>query len=68
MNHQLRNLGIPLRQARNSALRQLVQDMPPAVAARTRGYSQTIVEYHVAQVAVFFNSVTTVHRHPSSAP
>jgi site-specific recombinase XerD len=29
MNHQLRNLGIPLRQARNSALRQLVQDMPP---------------------------------------
>jgi len=45
MNHQLRNLGIPLRQARNSALRQLVQDMPPAVAARTLGYSQKIVEH-----------------------
>ncbi len=43
MNHQLRHLGIPLRQARNSALRQLVQDMPPAVAARTLGYSQNIV-------------------------
>ena len=63
MNHQLRHLGIPLRQARNSALRQLVQDMPPAVAARTLGYSQNIAEHHAEQAAVFFNSYTTAHRH-----
>jgi len=68
MNHQLRNLGIPLRQARNSALRQLVQDMPPALAARTLGYSQNIAEHHAAQAAVFFNSYATVHRHLRNAP
>ena len=62
MNHQLRHLGIPLRQARNSALRQLVQDMPPAVAARTLGYSQNIAEHHADQAAVSFNSYAVVHR------
>jgi len=68
MNHQLRNLGIPLRQARNSALRQLVQDMPPAVAARTLGYSQHVVQHHAEQAAVFFNSYATVHRHLRNTP
>lgn len=66
MNHQLRNLGIPLREARNSALRQLVQDMPPAVAARTLGYSQTIAQHHSEQAAVFFNSYTTARNHTSN--
>ena len=41
MNHQLRNLGIPLRQDRNSALRQLVQDMPPAVAPKRWATART---------------------------
>jgi len=68
MNHQLRNLGIPLRQARNSALRQLVQDMPPAVAARTLGYSQHVTQHHAEQAAVFFNSYATVHRRIQNAP
>ena len=63
MNHQLRNLGIPLCQARNSALRQLVQEMPPAVAARSLGYSQTVAAHHAEQAAVTFNSYTTAHRH-----
>lgn len=43
---QLHNLGIRPRAARNSALRQLVMDMPPPVAAEALGYSPNTTERH----------------------
>jgi hypothetical protein len=43
---QLRALGIPLLAARNSALRQLVTDMPAAVAAQALGYHPNTAERH----------------------
>ncbi len=43
---QLRHSGIHLLGARNSALRQLVLDMPPAVAAQALGYSAQVTEEH----------------------
>lgn len=43
---RLRDAGVPLLAARNSALRQLVLDMPPAVAAQALGYSAQVVEAH----------------------
>jgi len=46
---QLREAGVPLLAARNSALRQLVPDMPPAVAAQALGYSPQIAEAHARQ-------------------
>lgn len=46
---QLRRTGIHLLGARNSALRQLVLDMPPAVAAQALGYSPQVAEDHARQ-------------------
>jgi hypothetical protein len=43
---KLRDAGIDLRGARNAALRQLVLDMPPAIAADTLGYAYTTTERH----------------------
>jgi hypothetical protein len=43
---KLRGAGIDLRGARNAALRQLVLDMPPAIAADTLGYAYTTTERH----------------------
>ena len=42
----LREAGVHIRGGRNSALRQLVQDMPPAVAAQALGYSASVAEGH----------------------
>lgn len=42
----LRAAGVHIRGGRNSALRQLVQDMPPAVAAQALGYSPSVAEGH----------------------
>lgn len=44
----LRDRGIDLLGARNAALRQLVLDMPPALAAAALGYSPETAEYHAA--------------------
>ncbi len=44
--HRLRTIGIHLRGARNAALRQLVLDIPPAVAAQALGYSPQVAENH----------------------
>ena len=46
MQLRLREAGVHLLGARNSALRQLVIDMPPAVAAQALGYSPQIAEIH----------------------
>ncbi|RKS77957.1 hypothetical protein CLV35_1662 [Motilibacter peucedani] len=43
---QIRDAGVHLLGARNSALRQLVLDMPPAVAAEALGYSPQVAEAH----------------------
>ena len=43
---RLRDAGIHLLGARNSALRQLVLDMPPAVVAQALGYSPQVAENH----------------------
>lgn len=50
MMHRLRNLGINLLGARNSALRNLVTEVPPPVVAHLLGYSNTCTHYH-AQLA-----------------
>jgi hypothetical protein len=44
----LRGRGIDLLGARNAALRQLVLDMPPALAAAALGYSPETAEHHAA--------------------
>lgn len=41
-----RNNGVHLLGGRNSALRQLVLDMPPTVAAQALGYSPQVAEAH----------------------
>lgn len=43
---RIRDAGVPLLGARNSALRQLVLDMPPAVAAQALGYSPQVAQAH----------------------
>lgn len=53
---QLRGTGIPLKAARNSALRQLVLDMPAAVAAQALGYSPITTERHAAQSGTVWSS------------
>jgi hypothetical protein len=42
----VRDSGVHLLGGRNSALRQLVLDMPPAIAAQALGYSPKIAEAH----------------------
>lgn len=46
LSRRVRDAGVPLLGGRNSALRQLVLDMPPAVAARALGYSPPVAEAH----------------------
>lgn len=41
--------GIPIRRGRNSALRDLVLEMPPALVAKALGYSSLATELHAAQ-------------------
>jgi hypothetical protein len=50
MMHRLRNLGINLLGARNSALRNLVTEVPPPVVAHLLGYTNSCTHYH-AQLA-----------------
>ncbi|RIJ69979.1 hypothetical protein D1871_20330 [Nakamurella silvestris] len=51
---QLRAMGINLRGARNSALRQLVLDMPAAIVAHTLGYSDQVIEKHAKHSGTVF--------------
>jgi len=57
----LRRLDIPLRAARNSALRQLVLDMPAAVAAQAVGYSPETVERHARESGTRWTAYASRH-------
>lgn len=51
MMGQLRILGINLGGARNTALRSLVQDLPPTLVANALGYSHQVIHKHAADAA-----------------
>jgi len=53
---KLRDAGVPLLASRNSALRQLVLDMPPAVAAQALGYSPQVADAHARQAGATWTS------------
>ncbi len=58
MSKQLRSIGIPLRRARITAIRQLVTDMPPTIVARTLGFYPTTAEHHAALAGAPWSSYT----------
>jgi hypothetical protein len=45
---QIRALGIELGGARNTALRVLVQELPPTLVANALGYSYQVIHKHAA--------------------
>lgn len=49
MMGQLRALGIDLGGARNTALRDLVQELPPTLVANALGYSYQVILKHAAE-------------------
>jgi hypothetical protein len=49
--NRLRGLGIDLRGARNTALKQLVQQVPPPIVASQLGYHPAITQRHAEQAA-----------------
>ncbi len=53
---RLRDAGVPLLAGRNNALRQLVLDMPPAVAAQALGYSPQVAEAHARNAGATWTS------------
>lgn len=65
---QLRDLGLPLKAARNSALRQLVLDMPAAVAAQALGYSPITTERHATQSGTVWSSYPARRRATEDHP
>jgi hypothetical protein len=52
MMGQLRALGIHLGGARNTALRGLVQELPPTLVANALGYSYQVIHKHAADAGV----------------
>jgi hypothetical protein len=52
MMGQLRSLGIDLSGARNTALRSLVQELPPTLVANALGYSHQVIHKHAADAGV----------------
>lgn len=56
---RLRNLGIDLLGARNTALRQLVTTAPPPVVATMLGYSAQVAHLHAAAAAAPFGLYAT---------
>jgi hypothetical protein len=52
MMGQLRALGIDLGGARNTALRGLVQELPPTLVANALGYSYQVIHKHAADAGV----------------
>jgi len=54
--NQLRKHGVELQAARNGALRQLLLDMPPAIASKVLGYSANVTEKHARHAAQNWNS------------
>ena len=64
----LRDRGIDLLGARNAALRQLVLDMPPALAAAALGYSPETAEHHAAAAGQPWADYAAVKRYRPSPP
>ena len=62
----LRDRGIDLLGARNAALRQLVLDMPPALAAAALGYSPETAEHHAAAAGQPWADYAAVKRYRTS--
>lgn len=62
LREQVSSLGLPLRQARISALRQLVTDAPAPVIAGALGFHQTTTTRQVAHAGGTWN------RYPASRP
>ena len=52
MMGQLRALGIDLGGARNTALRSLIQELPPTLVANALGYSYQVIHKHAADAGV----------------
>ena len=69
---QVRQAGVPLLGARNGALRQLVLDMPPAVAAQALGYSPQVAESHARNAGATWSTYVSYRSSrpapPSEAP
>ncbi|MFJ5548577.1 hypothetical protein [Streptomyces sp. NPDC093225] len=55
--------GIPIRRGRNSALRELVLEMPPALVAKALGYSPLAAEQHAAEAGRPWLGYATVRRY-----
>jgi hypothetical protein len=49
--HRLRGLGIDLRGARNTALKELVQQVPPPIVASQLGYHPAVTQRHAERAA-----------------
>ena len=62
----LRDRGIEFLGARNAALRQLVPDMPPALAAAALGYSPETAEHHAAAAGQPWADYAAVKRYRTS--
>jgi len=69
---QLRGAGLPLRSAKNGALRHLVLAMSSAIAAQTLGYSTTAAEQHAKHSGATWSAYPTAHQslntHHGDAP
>lgn len=61
---QLRGLGLDIRGARNSALRSLVEELPPALVANALGYSYGVVHKHSEDAGVPFAGYAGQPREP----
>lgn len=59
---KIRDHGIDLLGGRNAAMRQLVLDMPPAVAATVLGYSPQVTERHAAQAGERWSTYAAAKR------
>lgn len=61
---QLRNLGVDIRGARNSALRSLVEELPPTLIANALGYSYGAVHRHAEDAGAPFAGYAGQPREP----
>ena len=57
----LRSNGIDLRGARNSAMRELVQKVPPAIVASQFGYRPQTAERHALGAGTTWSSYPNLH-------
>ncbi|OUM44446.1 site-specific recombinase [Arthrobacter agilis] len=68
MMGQLRALGINLNGARNTALRGLVQELPPTLVANALGYSYQVIHKHATDAGTTMASYAGKITHPTPNP